>query len=106
MNTDLYFLVPASANERFDLTMVLYGSALPAATGLSSASTISDDFLGTITLTGINVLDSQGNLINSAPVLRDSAAAAAPAAAPEPGGILLVAAALAILTLRRKARAV
>jgi hypothetical protein len=102
MNTDLSFLVPAIANERFDLNMVLYGSAIPAAsTGLSLPSSIADDFFGTLTLTGISVLDSQGTVISGAQVLRDSDALAE---IPEPGSMLLVGAVLAALALIPKTR--
>jgi hypothetical protein len=101
MNTALSFLVPANAGEHFDLNMVFYGSAIPgASTGLSSPSSIADDFFGTLALTSINVLDSQGAVVSGAQVLRDSATAVM--ATPEPGSMLLVSAALAAIALLRK----
>jgi len=104
MNTALSFLVPANSNEHFGLSMVLYGSALPGpGSAVSSPSSIADDFFGTLTLTSINVLDSQGNVISGAQVLRDSAATEA-AASPEPGNMLLVGAALIAVALLLKAR--
>lgn len=97
MDTALSFLVPANSNEHFLLNMVLYGSALPgSSTGQLSPSTIADDFFGTMTLTGIDALDSSGNLISGGQVLRDSAAS------PEPGSVLLAGAALAAVALLRK----
>ena len=103
MDTDLSFRVAASANEHFDLNMVFYASAIPGpSTGLPSPSSIADDFFGTLTLTGIDVLDSQGTVVSGAQVLRDSAAAVAET--PEPGSMLLVGAALAMLALIRKPR--
>jgi len=103
-NTALSFLVPATTNEHFDLSMVLYGSALPGpGSAVSSPSSIADDFFGTLTLTSINVLDSQGNVISGAQVLRESAATQA-AASPEPGNMLLVGAALIAVALLLKAR--
>jgi hypothetical protein len=100
LDTALSFRVPANSNEHFLLNMVLYGSAVPSAsTGQPLPSTIADDFFGTMTLTGINVLDSSGTLISGAQVLRDSAAAAA---SPEPGSVLLTGAALGAVALLRK----
>jgi hypothetical protein len=99
-NTALSFLVPATPNEHFDLSMVLYGSAVPGpGSAVSPPSSIADDFFGTVTLTSINFLDSQGAVVSGARVLRDSDAAVA--ATPEPGGVLLAGAALAALALLR-----
>lgn len=104
MNTALSFLVPASSNEHFGLSMVLYASALPGpGSAVSSPSSIADDFFGTLTLTSINVLDSRGNVVSGAQVSRDSAAIGA-AASPEPGNMLLVGAALVGVSLLLKAR--
>jgi hypothetical protein len=102
VDTALSFLVPASANEHFDFSMVLYASAIPnASTGQASPSSVTDDFFGTLTITNISVLDSNGNLINGAQVVRDSATIGA-VASPEPGSMLLAGAALAAVALLRK----
>jgi hypothetical protein len=102
VDTALSFLVPASSNEHFDLSMVLYGSAIPnASTGQPSPSSVADDFFGTLTITSINVLDSNGNLITGAQVMRDSTTIGA-VASPEPGSMLLAGAALAAVALLRK----
>jgi hypothetical protein len=86
MDTALSFLVPAKPNEYFTLNMVLYGSAVPSPGSVpSTPNSIADDFLGTLTLTGINVLDGQGNVVSGATVLRDSSAVASP----EPGSMML-----------------
>jgi hypothetical protein len=78
-NAALSFLVPASAGEHFALNLVLYGNALPGpSTGNPNPSSVTDDFINTVTLTSIVGLDSTQTPVSD-PVLRDSAAV------PEPG---------------------
>jgi hypothetical protein len=92
-DASLSFWVPASAGEHFSLNLALFGSALPASsTGLPGPSTITDDFLNTVTLTSIVGLDGSGNPVSGA-VERDSDLTATP----EPGAALLTASALLLL---------
>ena len=99
VNTSQSFTVPINFNETFFLNLVLYGSAIPGpSTGLPGASSVDNQFLGTVTLTGFDVFNSVGQQIAGAQVIRDSAAI------PEPGGMLLAETALGALILLRRSK--
>lgn len=102
VNTSQSFLVPVTFNQKTDLQVILYGSAVPGpSTGNAFPSAVDNGFYNTVSFTGFEVLDSNLNPINGAQVLRDSAAV------PEPSTVLLVVIGLGVVYLgfRRSAAA-